>query len=56
MRDPNTASAVVDEEEELVGFLQREKVDVVIVCDMAKSQVVRYETDFLHLSFGTEIG
>lgn len=41
LRDKSTDGADVDGTEEMVGFLKREKVDVVIACDMDRSALVR---------------
>nr|WRH23631.1 ThiF family [Naematelia aurantialba] len=38
VRDPSSSGASVDQEEQMVEFLKREKVDVVVACDMARSQ------------------
>jgi ubiquitin-like 1-activating enzyme E1 A len=44
VRNGDTAAAIVDEEEEMVGFLKREKVDVVVCCDLEQGQIVRLPT------------
>ena len=43
LRNPSssTSGADVDSESEVVDFLRREQVDVVVACDMSKSQMVR---------------
>ncbi|ORY31798.1 hypothetical protein BCR39DRAFT_80560 [Naematelia encephala] len=38
VRDPGSSGAAIDEEEQMVEFLKREKVDVVIACDMLTTQ------------------
>jgi ubiquitin-like 1-activating enzyme E1 A len=39
-RDPDVNSAELDAEAEIVAFLQRERVDVVVACDMTRTELV----------------
>ncbi|EIW67621.1 hypothetical protein TREMEDRAFT_45154 [Tremella mesenterica DSM 1558] len=43
IRNSQTAGAKVDSEEEMVEYLQREKVDVVVCCDMTSEEVLRID-------------
>ena len=42
VRDANSdeSGAEVDDQEEMVAFLKREKVDIVVACDMSRKEIV----------------
>ncbi|ORX37063.1 hypothetical protein BD324DRAFT_624649 [Kockovaella imperatae] len=40
VRDPSTASSSVDTEREMVDFLRKERVDVVVACDLKRDQLI----------------
>ncbi len=40
VRDPSTAAANVDQGDEMVDFMRREKVDVVVACDLDRTEMV----------------
>ncbi|CAD6591847.1 MAG: hypothetical protein TREMPRED_000227, partial [Tremellales sp. Tagirdzhanova-0007] len=39
VRDPRTAAAELDQGEEMVDFLKRERVDVVVACDLERAEM-----------------
>jgi ubiquitin-like 1-activating enzyme E1 A len=49
VRDQTINSAELDDEAEMVAFLKRERVDVVVACDMTRKELV---SDSHPLSYG----